>query len=142
MKKLKLIFGILLIAVFFVSCRPVDPQCIKTCNNGGIVNSNCGCDCPNGYSGENCQIPPLADCAKYHTGKIAFKNSSSNRTYDIVLDGSYIYRGLQHGKQTPEYTVNKGIHAVKFYIAGTNILVCSSSPNIVECSLILQSCSN
>ena len=32
------------------SCTPIP------CYNGGVSNSNCGCDCPQGYAGDNCSI--------------------------------------------------------------------------------------
>ncbi len=39
------------------SCSPDDfkPNCTTVCLNGGIVNTNCDCDCPQGYTGSMCQ---------------------------------------------------------------------------------------
>lgn len=34
-------------------CKP--PVCEQTCNFGGIVNDTCGCDCPPGATGPNCE---------------------------------------------------------------------------------------
>jgi hypothetical protein len=74
MKRLKLIIQSFLIIVLVNSCEKVDPvsSCSKTCLNGGTVTANCGCNCPAGYSGENCQnlvytsVPVNIDPNIYH----------------------------------------------------------------------------
>jgi hypothetical protein len=33
--------------------------CSTVCQNGGLVNTSCGCDCPSGYTGANCEIAML-----------------------------------------------------------------------------------
>jgi len=68
MKNLKSIIAICTVAVMIASCEKDDnaplnsssTSCTTTCLNGGTVNSNCGCDCPAGYTGTNCQtvVPP------------------------------------------------------------------------------------
>lgn len=68
MKKLKSIIAICAVAALIASCKKDDnaplnppiPSCQTECLNGGTVNSNCGCDCPTGYTGTNCQtvVPP------------------------------------------------------------------------------------
>ena len=66
MKNLKLILAISALAVMISSCKKDESpspssgggsttSCTTTCQNGGTVNSNCGCDCPTGYTGTNCQ---------------------------------------------------------------------------------------
>lgn len=47
------------IIVLFNSCKKEkvkpDPPCTTTCQNGGTVTPDCGCKCPSGYTGPNCQ---------------------------------------------------------------------------------------
>ena len=138
MKKLKLIFTTLFVIFFFAQC---EKPCTRTCSNGGIVNSKCGCDCPNGYTGENCQIAPIPSCSSMHTAKVTFRNNSIyHYTYDIVWDGSVIATVL-YGKVSNVFVVSTGTHTLKFKIYGTSNYACtSSSPNLAECSSQEFSC--
>ncbi len=54
---------LLIIALFF-GCSKDDPSSSCTpiaCLNGGVSTPDCGCDCPQGYTGTNCgtQVMPL-----------------------------------------------------------------------------------
>ena len=70
MKKfnLFLILFALTTAIIFTSCEKgeenpsdvVSPTCNNVCQNGGTVNANCGCDCPSGFTGTNCQTPVVS----------------------------------------------------------------------------------
>jgi hypothetical protein len=51
MKMLKLIIAIFTIVILFASCK----KCKTVCLNGGAVTEDCGCKCPGGYSGLNCE---------------------------------------------------------------------------------------
>lgn len=52
MKKIKLIIAIFTLVVLFASCKK---ECKTVCLNGGAVIEDCGCKCPEGYSGPNCE---------------------------------------------------------------------------------------
>lgn len=147
MKKFKSIFAFFAFVLLFTACTK-QPPCTKICNNGGTVNSNCGCDCPNGYSGDACQIAPpppppaVPSCEKFHTATISFKNNSVlHYKYDIVWDGSTIAT-LSYQTVSKTFVVAKGTHTLKFKIHGTNTYGCTpSNPNLVECSSNVYSCS-
>ncbi len=54
MKKINLLLPIyILLTILIVSC---DKPCTIVCQNGGFVTEDCGCNCPLGYTGSNCQI--------------------------------------------------------------------------------------
>lgn len=64
MKKLTSLLTICATIAMISSCKksvpvpdPVPAPCNIVCNNGGTVNQNCGCDCPTGFTGTNCQTP-------------------------------------------------------------------------------------
>lgn len=63
MKKLKLMFVLFAAIALGSSCNktpltppppPPPPSCNTVCQNGGTVNTNCGCNCPAGFTGTNC----------------------------------------------------------------------------------------
>jgi hypothetical protein len=59
--KLVLFLAILIATLSFASCSNDDSASKQSCEpipcyNGGISNSDCGCDCPLGYEGINCSI--------------------------------------------------------------------------------------
>lgn len=60
MKKLKPTVAIISVVLFIASCEKDDtnstPSCQINCENGGVVTSTCSCDCPDGYTGLNCEI--------------------------------------------------------------------------------------
>ena len=54
MKKLLKISAFVLLTLNFTSCSSDEPCTPIACLNNGVSNSDCGCDCPQGYSGANC----------------------------------------------------------------------------------------
>lgn len=72
--------------LFFSACSKdsvTTNDCIPiNCLNGGVSNSNCGCDCPQGYSGANCAIQLTPTKVKIKKFKIKFfSNTTSTGGY-------------------------------------------------------------
>lgn len=55
MKTFRFIAAFSLMAMVFFSCEKADKECLTVCQNGGVVNENCGCNCPQGFTGINCE---------------------------------------------------------------------------------------
>ena len=61
-----------------VACTPIP------CLNGGTSNANCGCDCPQGYSGTNCSTQMLPTTIKITKIKVKyFPNTDNGNFWDI-----------------------------------------------------------
>ena len=54
MKNLASLCVLTLIAFTLTFCKK-ENTCSIQCLNGGATNNDCGCDCPNGYSGTHCE---------------------------------------------------------------------------------------
>lgn len=63
-----------------ITCTPI------ICLNNGVSNSDCGCDCPEGYGGENCNtiIQPL----KVVITKVVVKSFSNSNDSGFRWDGN------------------------------------------------------
>ena len=113
----------------FIGCSsdsPKENNCIPiTCQNGGVSNSNCGCDCPQGYSGANCseQITPTKVIIKKFRIKY-FSNTKSNGNYwDGILPSQSNYPDIFFILQNSSNTT---IHITDTYFQdavanGTNV---------------------
>ncbi len=63
-----------------VACTPIP------CLNGGVSNANCGCDCPQGYSGANCSTQVLPTTIKITKIKVKyFPNTDNGDFWDISI---------------------------------------------------------
>ena len=81
--------SILIVVVLFFSCSSDsgDTPCVPiSCINGGTSRVDCGCDCPQGFTGSNCstQITPT----KITISKIRvkyFPNKNAGSYWDLLL---------------------------------------------------------
>lgn len=86
---------LLLIITLFFGCSKdsSDPTCTPvTCLNGGISRDDCGCDCPQGYTGTNCgtQITPtLIKITKIKVVDFPMTTPSGNQ-WDNIAVGNYV----------------------------------------------------
>lgn len=85
---MKKLIALLIILVMNLNCSSDsnDPaECIPiTCLNGGTSNVNCGCDCPQGYSGTNCSTQMVPTSIKITKIKVKyFPNTDNGNFWDI-----------------------------------------------------------
>ncbi|MEO5572806.1 MAG: hypothetical protein ABIT08_07910 [Bacteroidia bacterium] len=111
--------------------------CTIVCYNGGVKNSSCGCDCPAGFTGTNCQTPTapaISDCQKNHTATVVFKNQSVNGyTYTIYWDNIAL-TSVASG-QTKTYPCGSNIQREIYAKAnGTNIQSSTQIVTFQDCS--------
>ena len=86
MKK-KIFFGILTLSLLF-SCSSdseTETRCTPiACLNNGVSNSNCGCDCPQGFTGSNCSIQSTPTIIKITKIKVKyFPNTDNGSNWDV-----------------------------------------------------------
>lgn len=87
------------------TCTPI------SCQNGGISNSDCGCDCPNGYSGTNCgsQVMPT----KIKVTKIRvkyFPNTNNGTNWDVGgLPDIFVRLGKGNGDSNTQLLYTSGV---------------------------------
>jgi len=130
----------LLLLCLFTSCSDliVDPCESKLCYNGGFCDDG-NCVCANGYSGEDCQIPPAESCITNNTGIICIRNGSrTGKTFDVILDGvrvAILNPGDEHCQEA-----TFGPHPLYFRATNTNDIYCNGSPNVIRCSVIGVEC--
>jgi hypothetical protein len=95
MEKLIKFFTIFILVLFFSSCSSdsSDDGCTPiTCLNGGISNSNCGCDCPQGFTGSNCSTQIMPTSIKILKVRVKkFPNLKDNGDqWDQVVTGNFV----------------------------------------------------
>lgn len=81
----------LLLFVFLLGCSSdtLVPCIPLTCKNGGVSTSNCGCTCPQGYTGLDCSIQ--ATPSKITITKITvrtFSNYDNGSNWDVLFPTS------------------------------------------------------
>ena len=97
-KKLSVLF---VVVMLFVSCSSDsgDTPCVPiSCLNGGTSTADCGCDCPEGYSGTNCST--VVQPSKVIITKVivkSFPNTNSNGFLWDVTNGADIYIKIKSG---------------------------------------------
>jgi hypothetical protein len=80
------------------SCKKKD-DCNTVCQNGGTVNDQCGCNCPAGYTGANCET--LAGQTIEVQGEI-----TSNTTW--TSNNTYLVKGFLYVREPAELTIEAG----------------------------------
>lgn len=138
---LKFVFALLSILLLTLPACQVDECENQACLNGGSCVDG-SCICTNGFSGEHCEIAPTRpDCEVNNTAGLCLTNSSTtNKTYDIVLDGVLIMT-LAPG-QTECEIVAAGQHTISFYFTNTSTKACLTSyPILPQCSTKSYNCS-
>jgi len=92
---LKNVAMLLMISLFFGCSKdsPSSSACTPIpCLNGGVSNSNCGCNCPQGFTGSNCgtQITPtFINITKIKVIDFPMTNSNGNQ-WDTLAVGNYV----------------------------------------------------
>jgi len=93
MKKTNFIFVLLLLTILSISCssNSEDVPCTPTpCLNGGVSNADCGCDCPQGFTGSDCStqlIPTKIFITKIKVTKFPNLKTNQNQWDSFVLAG-------------------------------------------------------
>ena len=85
MKKLLKISAFVLLTLNFTSCSSDEPCAPIDCLNDGVSNSNCGCDCPQGYTGTNCST--VLQPSKVIITKVVVK------TFNNLDDSGFLWDG-------------------------------------------------
>jgi hypothetical protein len=92
--------------------------------------------CTNSSPTTSTPTTTLQACLVDNTAKITFENrSTSNKTYDIVWDGSRIAT-LSPTQKSDTYTEAAGVtHSLQFKVTNSSQVACSTShPVLVVCS--------
>jgi hypothetical protein len=89
MRKLFKISAFVFLTLNFLGCSSdsSDDPCVPiTCLNNGVSNSDCGCDCPQGYSGANCST--IVQPSTVTITKVVVKSFSNLNTSGLLWDGT------------------------------------------------------
>ena len=88
-----MLVGLTFMALTSCSNDDSEPPCVPlTCLNNGISNAECGCDCPDGYSGSNCGTiltPSMVSITKVVVK--SFNNLNTNGIGHDLANGPDIY---------------------------------------------------
>ena len=105
---------VLVIALFAMSCSKDEADGATPCTpipclNGGVSNTDCGCNCPQGYTGNNCGTQMLPTTIKITKIKVKyFPNYDNGSNWDITLPTTInalpdIYVTLQNSNNVELY---------------------------------------
>lgn len=105
MKNLLKKMAILSISIFLFGCSSdstsTTTPCVPiTCLNGGISNSDCGCNCPTGYTGANCgtQVTPT----KISISKVVISNFPAFRSVSASWGNTWDWNPLNTINNNPD----------------------------------------
>lgn len=96
----KSLAALFIFSASFFGCSK-DDDCETTCQNGGAVNENCGCNCPSGFTGANCETAVPAGETINVSGDI-----TSNTTW--TENNTYILNGFVYVKSPAVLTIEPG----------------------------------
>lgn len=91
---MKKLIALLVVLMLNINCssdsNSSTPACTPIpCLNGGTSNANCGCDCPQGYSGANCSTQIMPTIIKITKIKVKyFPNTNNGSTWDSSFPNS------------------------------------------------------
>lgn len=131
MKKLFRITAFVFLTLNFLGCSSDSSEspCIPiSCLNNGVSNSDCGCDCPQGYTGTNCGT--IIQPSRVTITKIVVKSFSNLNPGGFLWDGTNeadIYIKVNNGNSViydhPSYLSN--------VVGGSNLNIAFTlSPNL------------
>jgi hypothetical protein len=92
--------------------------------------------------GKSPAAPTVPACQQNNTAELTFGNrSTSNTTYDVMLNGSRVTT-VAPGNNSSPYTLAAGTaHSVSFRITNTTIAACNTaSPNLAQCTSQTLTC--
>jgi hypothetical protein len=95
MKNVLKIIALFTLVLFSSGCSSdsTDDGCTPiTCLNSGISNSNCGCDCPQGFTGSNCSTQIMPTSIKILKVRVKkFPNLKENGDqWDVLATGNLV----------------------------------------------------
>jgi hypothetical protein len=98
LQKLKVAFLVILMGMAVSACKKKD-DCKIVCQNGGVVNENCACDCPAGYTGTYCEI---------RVGQTIEVQGNITSSTTWTSNNTYILKGFVYVKEPAMLTIEAG----------------------------------